>query len=40
MFQELPLALRERVAELSTLQVAPKGEELWHAGDDAEPATA
>lgn len=39
MFQELSPALRERVASLSTLHVAPKGEELWHAGDAAELLT-
>jgi CRP/FNR family transcriptional regulator len=39
MFQELTPELRDRVASLSTLQVAPKGDELWHAGDDAELLT-
>jgi len=39
MFQELTPALRDRVASLSTLQVTPKGEELWHAGDAAELLT-
>ena len=39
MFETLPSALRERVAQMATLQELDKGEFVWHAGDPSDTLT-